>query len=80
MFNLYGPISVHYYQSGRPEYILHYLPSDKALYTFISNLSIRYEELLNSTIGWPYSSGTNQFCHPLYCTFNTLDDIPELLI
>lgn len=80
MFNLYGPISVHHYHSECPEYILHYLPSDKALFTFVSNLSIHYEELLNNTAGWSYSSDTNQFCHLLYCTFNTLDDIPELFI
>ena len=80
MFNLYGPISVHHYQNETTEYILHYLPSDKALYTFTRNLSQRYEELLNNITGWPYSSATIQPHTPLYCTFNTLEDIPELLI
>ena len=80
MFNLYGPISVHRYQNEVTEYILHYLPSDKALYTFISNLPIHYEELLNNTAGWSYSSAAIQPHTPLYYTFNTLEDIPELLI
>ena len=80
MFNLYGPVNMRHYQSEGPEYIIHYLPSDKALYTFTSNLLDRYENLLNNTAGWPYSLATNQHHPPLYCTFNTLDDIPELLI
>lgn len=54
MFNLYGPISVHHYQNETIEYILHYLPSDKALYTFTKNLPQHYEELLNNIAGWPY--------------------------
>ena len=80
MFNLYGPINMHHYLDGTPEYILHYLPSDKALYTFTRNLLIHYEELLNSTAGWHYPSATIQPHPPLYCTFNTLEDIPELFI
>lgn len=80
MFNLYGPISTHRYLNETHEYILHYLPSDKALYTFTRNLPERCEELLNNTTGWPYQPPTNQPYPPLYCTFNTLEDIPELFI
>ena len=80
MFNLYGPISMYHYQSETPEYILHYLPSDKALYTFTGNLLEHYEDLLNNTAGWPYQPAAIQSNPPLYCTFNTLEDIPELFI
>ena len=80
MFNLYGPVNMHPYQSEGPTYIIHYLPSDKALYTFVSNLLSRYEELLNGTAGWYYSLTNIQPHPPLYCAFNTLDDIPEFFI
>ena len=78
MFELYGPINNNLYTSV--EYIVRYLPSDKALYTFTGNLLQHYEELLNNTAGWPYQSAAIQPYPPLYCTFNTLEDIPELFI
>ena len=71
---------MHHYQSKGHEYIIHYLPSDKALYTFTSNLLKYYEELLNDTAGWYYSPTSIQSHPTLYCAFNTLDDIPEFFI
>ena len=81
MFNLYGPINARYYSAtDRDEYILHHVPSNRALYTFISNLPLHYEELLNTATGWSYSPASTPHKYPLYLTFSTPDDIPELFI